>query len=76
MDVRQPGAAIPPETALALCAEIREKNRSKWYSMAYWQCWGCQTFSRGMVTRMCFSSETNCRGCQLVNRLNDGRQSR
>lgn len=76
MDIRQPGEAIRPETALALCAQVREKYRSKWYTAAHWQCWGCQTFSRGVVTQMCFASEPNRRGCQLVNRLYDASRSR
>ena len=49
--------AIPRETALQLCAEIRQENRSKWYSFAHLQCWGCMTFAKWNPEKMCLSSQ-------------------
>lgn len=59
--------AIPKDIALQLCAEIRQENRGKWYSLDYWQCWGCTKFSRGNPECMCMNSQAGCRGCKLIN---------
>lgn len=61
--------AIPRDVALQLCAEIREKNRGKWYSFARMQCRGCMKFSKGNPDKMCVSSREDYRGCNLVNKL-------
>ena len=58
--------AIPKETALALCAEIRQQYLGKWWTFAGWQCWGCTTFSHGDPAKMCVSSRPDYRGCNLV----------
>ena len=60
-------SAIPRETALRLCGEIREQYRGKWYAIAGLQCWGCATFSKGDPASMCVSSRPDYRGCNLVN---------
>jgi hypothetical protein len=59
--------AIPKETALQLCAEIRQEVRGKWYTFAGLQCWGCATFSKGDPAKMCVSSRPDFRGRALVN---------
>ena len=59
--------AIPKDSALQLCAEILEKNRGKWYTLAGLQCWGCLKFSRGDPTKMCVSAKPDYTGCNLVN---------
>lgn len=59
--------AIPRETALQLCAQIREENRGKLFSAARMQCWGCIRFSKGDPEKMCLSSKPGYRGCELVN---------
>ena len=60
--------AIPRETALQLCAEIRGENRGKWYRFAHLQCWGCMTFAKGNPDRMCLSNQEGYRGCNLINK--------
>jgi hypothetical protein len=60
--------AIPRETALQLCAEVREENRGKWYGLAHLQCWGCMTFAKGNPDKMCLSSQEGCSGCNLINK--------
>ncbi len=58
---------IPRETALELCAEIRDQYRGKWWTLAGMQCIGCTRVSKGEVTKMCVSSAPGYRGCNLVN---------
>jgi hypothetical protein len=58
---------IPKQVALQLCAEIRQDYSGRWYTFAGLQCWGCTTVSKGDPTRMCFSSQPDYRGCNLVN---------
>ena len=60
-------AAIPRETALRLCQEIRQDNRGKWYTFNGLWCWGCSTFSRGNPDKLCFASKADCRGCGQFN---------
>lgn len=60
--------AIPRETALQLCAEIRGENRGKRYRFAHMQCWGCTTFAKGNPDKMCLSSQEGCSGCNLINK--------
>jgi len=55
---------IPLEVSLKLCNEIRAENKNKPFSLWRLQCWGCCRWSRGVVEKMCLSSE---RGCNLVN---------
>jgi len=59
--------AIPREVAIQLCAEIRQEKEHKWFS----QCWGCVKFSKGDFAKMCASSRTDYRGCNLINELYD-----
>lgn len=59
--------AIPRETALQLCAEIRGTGGGKWYRLARIQCWGCMTYAKGDPEKMCISSKPGHRGCNLVN---------
>jgi hypothetical protein len=59
---------IPRETALQLCAEIRQENRGKWYGFAHLQCCGCLTFTKGNPDQMCFNSQEGNRGCNLINK--------
>lgn len=59
--------AIPDEIARALCQQIRQENRRKWFSLARWQCWGCETFTRGVLTQMCLNSAPGNRGCNVLN---------
>jgi hypothetical protein len=67
MNATDPVNAIPKETALALCAEIRQQYLGKWYTLAGMQCWGCTTFSQGDPAKMCVSNDPGYRGCNLVN---------
>jgi hypothetical protein len=60
--------AIPRETALQLCAEIRQENRGKWYRFAHIQCWGCTTYAKGDPDKLCLNSQEGYRGCNLVNK--------
>jgi len=59
---------IPKETASKLCAEIREENHSKCFSLARVQCWGCTRYAKGDADKMCFTSQAGNRGCNLVNK--------
>ena len=59
---------ILKETALKLCAEIREENRSKRFSLSRVQCWGCTRYAKGDPDKMCFTSQAGNRGCNLVNK--------
>jgi hypothetical protein len=59
--------SMPKDIALQLCNEIRQLHGGKLYTFAGMQCWGCTTFSRGDPNRMCFSSQADYRGCNLVN---------
>jgi len=59
--------AISREEALKLCEEVRRKNRHKWYSATRWQCWGCVTFTRGELDKMCLRTETGYNGCPQIN---------
>ena len=59
--------AIPKETALALCADIRQQYLGKWYTLAGVQCWGCTTFSQGDPAKMCVGNDPGYCGCNLVN---------
>jgi len=59
---------IPREIALRLCAEIRQENRGKRFSVARMQCWGCTRYAKGDPDKMCFSNRDGNRGCNLVNK--------
>ena len=67
MSSTDPVSAIPKETALALCAEIRQQYLGKWYTLAGLQCWGCTTFSQGDSAKMCIGNDPGYCGCNLVN---------
>ena len=59
--------AIPKEVAFQSCAEIRQQYHGKWYTFTGLQCLGCTIFSKGDPAKMCVSSRTDFRGCNLVN---------
>lgn len=59
---------IPREIALRLYAEIRQENRSKRFSAARMQCWGCTRYAKGDPDKMCLSNREDNRGCNLVNK--------
>ena len=59
---------ISKETALQLCAEIREENRGKWYRFARLQCWGCTTYAKRNPDKMCLRSPEGYSGCNLINK--------
>ena len=67
MTKAEPVNAIPKDTALQLCAEIRQNYGHKWYTAASWQCRGCMRFSKGDPAKMCVGSRPDYRGCNLVN---------
>jgi hypothetical protein len=51
---------------MQICAQIREENQHKPFSLSAVQCRGCMTFSKGDPDKMCLSYKRN-RGCNLVN---------
>jgi len=57
---------IPKQAALQLCEEIRTQYKGKWYTLAGMQCMGCLTASKGDPAKMCVSSRSDYRGCNLV----------
>jgi hypothetical protein len=58
---------IPQDVAQQLCREVRTQNRGRWYSAAWWQCWGCTTFTHNDEAKMCYFKPPAFRGCNLVN---------
>ncbi len=69
----EPINAIPRDTALQICAEIREQYGGKWWTLAGMQCMGCTRATKGDVTKMCVSNAPGYRGCNLVNARYDRR---
>ncbi len=67
MATSEPVDAIPRETALQMCAEIREQHLGKWWTLAGMQCMGCTRATKGDVTKMCVNNKPGYRGCNLVN---------
>jgi hypothetical protein len=59
---------IPRDTALKLCAEIREENLSQRFSLARIQCWGCTRYAKGDPDKLCLTSQAGNRGCNPVNK--------
>lgn len=59
--------AISLETAMALCRQIREEQRGKWWLWTAWWCWGCEKASGGDLTKMCWHNHPDLRGCAQVN---------
>ncbi len=59
--------AIPKDTALQLCAEIRQQYEGKWWTLAGMQCMGCTAATKGDITKRCVSTGPGYRGCNLVN---------
>ncbi len=57
---------IAAETALQLCADIRQQYQGRWWTLAGMQCYFCQKFSHGDPAKMCVSSRPDFRGCNLV----------
>jgi hypothetical protein len=58
---------IPEDTALQLCAEIRQQYRGKWWTLAGMWCMGCTLASKGELAKMCVNNAPGYRGCGLVN---------
>lgn len=58
---------IPEDTAWQLCAEIRQANQGKWYTVNGLWCWGCAMFSKHDPAKMCVSNRAVYRGCAQVN---------
>lgn len=59
--------AIPREVASQLCEQIRQENRGKWYTFSGLWCLGCETFTKGDPTKLCWACSPDCRGCTQVN---------
>jgi hypothetical protein len=61
--------------AIALCDQVRAANRGRWWSAAWWQCWGCIRSTGGTedayADKRCIGSAPGYRGCALVNALAD-----
>jgi hypothetical protein len=49
--------AIPMETALRLCAEIRQDSSGKWNRLVHVQCWAARAMQKETLTR-CVSVTT------------------
>jgi hypothetical protein len=64
-------SAIPIETAILICNEIREKREKKIYSAGELQCKACMESSQGDPQKMCFASRVDNRGCTYVNQRFD-----
>lgn len=67
MEGNKESQPIQKEVALRICEDIRKQYNRKWYTIAGLQCWGCKTFTRGDINKMCFNSSPDNRGCNLVN---------
>ena len=63
--------AIPKDTAIKLCEGIRKENRGKWYSFYGVWCYMCNKVSKGNVTKLCFNSSSDNRGCSQVSKRYD-----
>jgi len=61
------GKDFPREIAIKFCEEIRAENKSKGFSFQKFQCWGCYTWAKGDVKRMCLANEKGG-GCNLINK--------
>jgi hypothetical protein len=72
MKVKKPFDAIPIETAVQLCDEIRSENQKE-FSFSSLQCWGCSFSATGEPEKRCFSNEPGNRGCNLINERYDQR---
>jgi hypothetical protein len=59
------GKDIPREVAIKLCDGIRAENKRKRFSTGKLQCWGCYTWARGDMEKLCLSTKG---GCNLVNK--------
>ncbi len=71
MGASEPSNAIPRDTALQICAQLRRQYLGKWWTLAGMQCMGCTRATKGDVTKMCMSNAPGYRGCNLVNRRYD-----
>ena len=61
-------AKINEKIAIQLCEEIKQQNSKKRISISKWQCWGCQKYAKGDVTKMCIFNEGKYDGCSLINK--------
>ena len=62
---------ISRDDALALCEDIRQENRGKWYKPLFWRCWGCMKLAAGNPDTMSFGGMPGNRGCKLINERYD-----
>jgi hypothetical protein len=67
MNQKGTDVAIPRQVAFQICTEIRRENRRKWHTWGRWMCWGCETFTRGDLDKMCVGSRPDYRSCVQVN---------
>lgn len=63
--------SISKDQALAICDQLRDTNRRKWFTYQSWWCWGCTTFTSGDVDKRCFANTPDNRGCEQVNQHYD-----
>jgi hypothetical protein len=64
-------SAIPIETAILICSEIRQERGKKIYSAGELQCKACMESSNGDPGKMCFTSQLDNRGCIYINQKFD-----
>ena len=64
---------IPFEKAYQLCNEINKGAKGLRLFFLNAQCWGCVTFSKGDVEKMCFRNSPGNRGCIMINAKYDGK---
>lgn len=58
---------IPQDVAFQLCADIRQQYQGKWWTLSGMQCMGCNTATKGDMTKRCINNAPGFRGCNLVN---------
>ena len=59
--------AIPLETAILLCKEIRDEADRNWHTASARWCWECRQSSSGDPDMRGFLREPGNRGCILIN---------
>ncbi len=60
--------AVPRDTAIELCQQVRQRLSGKLFSFWKWQCWGCVKFTKGEIEKMCLFNDGAFNGCGLVNK--------
>ncbi|MBC8505295.1 MAG: hypothetical protein H8D34_10580 [Chloroflexi bacterium] len=59
--------AIPTETAIELCALIREEIRQEWHAESARWCWLCEQEHAVKPEKMGFIKRPGNRGCPQIN---------